>query len=397
MKNKIAVLILTVIFAFVGAFPISSAALQSALEVVSYRQDTPFEVNAKACILMDCATGTVLTGMNENEKLYPASVTKIMSLILICEAIENGLFSLQDEITCSASAAAKGGSQIWLESGEVMTVDDLLKAVVVYSANDACCLLGECVAGDEQSFCKLMNLKAEELGMENTNFENCTGLDDDTTEHKSTAYDIALMSRELLKHDLIKEYTTIWMDSLRNGETQLVNTNKLVRTYPGITGLKTGTTSKAGCCVSASAKRDSLELIAVVLGADNSKERFSTAQKLLDWGFANFEIYTPTADGLYPESIKVTHGVTNTAALTHTQTGAVLIQKGQSDKITAEIKIEEEISAPVQKGQSVGSVIFLSNGNEIAKSDIVINEEVEEMTMKNALLTLFFSLKAKEK
>ena len=228
---------------------------------------------------------------NENEQYYPASVTKIMTLILVFEAIENGKLTEDMEIICSESAAAKGGSQIWLEPGEVMTVNDLLKATVVYSANDACCLLGECVAGDEEAFVKLMNEKAKELGMKNTVFLNCTGLDDDITEHKTTAYDIALMSRHLLKYDKIREYTKIWMDTLRDGETQIVNTNKLMRNYSGATGLKTGTTTKAGCCISATAERDGMELIAVVLGSPDSKSRFSAATKLLDWGFSNYEIY----------------------------------------------------------------------------------------------------------
>lgn len=392
MKKKILSLSLALIFTFLFTAINVFAAQENSVATVT-RTEMPFTVNAKACILMDFETGTVLTGMNENEKLYPASVTKIMSLILICEAIENKTLSLTDEIICSESAADKGGSQIWLEKGESMTVDELLKAVVVYSANDACCLLGECVAGDETAFCKLMNMKAEELGMKNTHFDNCTGLDDDTTEHKSTAYDIALMSRELLKHDLIRNYTTIWMDSLRNGETQLVNTNKLVRTYSGITGLKTGTTSKAGCCVSASAKRDGLELIAVVLGADNSKERFSSAKQLLDWGFSNYETYSPSPDGLYNGYVKVTHGVQNEVGVINTTVGNVLIKKGTADKITAEVQQEVEISAPVIKGQSVGTVVFRYENEELAKSTLITTGEVEEMTFENALFALFLSLK----
>lgn len=351
------------------------------------------EVNAKSCVLMDANTGTLLMGNNEHEKLYPASVTKIMTLLLVCEAINAGKLTLDMEITCSETAAQKGGSQIWLEPGEVFTVHDLLKATVVYSANDACCLLGETISGDETAFCELMNKRAKELGMNNTHFSNCTGLDDDIDDHKTTAYDIALMSRELLKHDLIRSYTNIWMDSLRNGSTQLVNTNKLIRTYPGATGLKTGTTSKAGCCVSASAERDGLELIAVILGADNSKDRFSGATKLLDWGFANYEIIRLDPTGLYPENCKVTHGVKQETTVTHSDTIEVLINKGAADKITSEVTLVEETEAPVSCGQKLGTVTFRVNSDIIGTCELTAGENIERMTLLNAIYTLFSSLK----
>ncbi len=366
---------------------------ESVVEADTEVSGTAVSVNARAYVLMDRNTGTVLMASNEHEKLYPASVTKIMTLILVCEAIENGKLSLESEITCSESAANKGGSQIWLEAGEVMTVDELLRAVVVYSANDACCLLGESVAGSESAFCAMMNDKAKELGMNNTYFDNCTGLDDDTTEHKSTAYDIALMSARLLEYELIRNYTSIWMDTLRDGTTQLVNTNKLMRTYPGATGLKTGTTSKAGCCVSASAERDGLELIAVVMGADNSKERFAGAAALLDWGFANYEIYTPQPDGAYETEIKVIHGTKQITTVTHTDVSEILIPKGSAGGITTEVQCQQEITAPVTEGQCVGSVTFYSDGKEIGRCELLTTEGVEEMTMKNALTALFLSLK----
>ena len=238
----------------------------------------PVDVKAKSAVLMDQSTGTVLMRMNENEKLYPASVTKIMSMLLVAEAIDSNTIRLTDAVTTSTNASKKGGSQIWLKEGETMTVDELLKATAVYSANDACTALGEYIVGSDEAFVTMMNDRAQELGMKNTHFDNCTGLDDTSATHLTTAYDIALMSRELMKHQFIQQYTKIWMDSLRDGKTELVNTNKLIRFYEGATGLKTGTTSKAGCCISATATRNGTSLIAVVMGADNSKDRFEGAK-----------------------------------------------------------------------------------------------------------------------
>lgn len=383
-------IVFCVLFAF--CVPVL-AAEETAEEVPTVSADVSLGINAKAYALMDVNTGTLIAGNNENEQLYPASVTKIMSLLLVMEAIESGKMTLDMQVTCSASAAEKGGSQIWLEAGEVMTVNDLLKATVVYSANDACCLLGEVVAGSETAFCDLMNKKAEELGMTNTHFDNCTGLDDDTTTHKTTAHDIAVMSRELLKHTLIKDYTGIWMDTLRNGQTQLVNTNKIIRTYPGATGLKTGTTSKAGCCVSASAERDGLELIAVVLGADNSKERFSAAKVLLDYGFSNYEIYSPDSGGLYPESLRVAHGTSQNVRLEHKECGDFLINKGISGKIKTEIVVIENLEAPVEKGSAVGEIVYKYNNEILGKSEIVTAESSQRMTFANALITILKSVK----
>ncbi len=357
-------------------------------EILTANTGLQVNVNAKSCILMDCNTGTVLAAKNEHEQLYPASVTKIMTLLLVCEAIDCGKLTLDMEITCSESAANKGGSQIWLEPGEIMTVNELLKAACVYSANDACCLLGEVLAGDEKAFCVMMNEKAKALGMNNTNFDNCTGLDDDTDTHKTTAYDIALMSIELMKHDIIRNYSTIWMDTLRNGETQLVNTNKLIRTYPGATGLKTGTTSKAGCCVSATAERDGLHLVAVVLGADNSKDRFDGAKNLLDWGFANYEIYYPETQGSFEKQLKVTSGVKEQLGLDCSEAPAVLINKGTAENISVEAVLPEEIMAPVEKNQKIGEILIRNGTEIIGRCDIFASEDVEEMTFFNALKAL---------
>lgn len=392
MKKIIVGLIVFYVIASIYTLPVQAVENGDNL-ILTVNKNMQVSIEAKACILMDANTGTVLMAHNENEQYYPASVTKIMTLILVFEAIENGKLTEDMEIICSESAAAKGGSQIWLEPGEVMTVNDLLKATVVYSANDACCLLGECVAGDEAAFVKLMNEKAKELGMNNTVFLNCTGLDDDITDHKTTAYDIALMSRQLLKYDKIREYTKIWMDTLRDGETQIVNTNKLMRNYSGATGLKTGTTTKAGCCISATAERDGMELIAVVLGSPDSKSRFSAATKLLDWGFSNYEIYSPETTDKYPETININFGVKDELLLTDTGVSDILINKGNSTKITTEFNVPEEIEAPIIKGQIIGQLMFKANDSVVGVCDIIASESVQRINFFSAITLLYNSLK----
>lgn len=346
---------------------------------------------AKSVVLMEKSTGKVLYSENENEKLYPASVTKIMTILLVCEAIESGKIKLSDTVSCSANAASKGGSQIWLEPGETMTVEELLKATCVYSANDACTLLGECVSGSEPAFNELMNTRAAELGMTNTHFDNCTGLDDTTDTHLTTAYDVALMSRELLKYDFIKEYTTIWMDSLRNGETQLVNTNKLIRFYEGITGLKTGTTEKAGCCVSATAKRNNMELIAVVMGSENSNDRFNSAENLLDWGFANYEIYSPSIDGNSVGNIKVLFGKTDSVSVKIPSISPILINKGASDNINVDIDIVENVTAPVEENQIVGKIVVRNGDDVLSEYDVTVSEPVKKLTFFDAFYKILTS------
>ena len=388
MRKNILIFIVVVLMTGSMLIPAFAQEEFSSSELLSVSTELEVNVNAAACVLMDQNTGTLLAAKNEHQQLYPASVTKIMTLLLVCEAIEAGKLTLDMPITCSITAAEKGGSQIWLEQGEVMTVHELLKATVVYSANDACCLLAEIVAGSEQEFCVLMNQKASELGMNDTYFDNCTGLDDETTEHKTSAYDIALMSRELLKHDIIRNYTSIWMDTLRDGATQLVNTNKLIRNYPGATGLKTGTTSKAGCCISATAERDGLELIAVVLAADNSKDRFESAKNLLDWGFANYEIFTPDANGKYPEMLDVSFGVKDQVILSHIQASEVIVNKGQREKVEYETQLPDELSAPIEKGQCLGTVNFYHNGKILTSCEIIADESVEKMNFENALIFL---------
>lgn len=349
-------------------------------------------VNAKAYALMDLNTGTLLAANNENERLYPASVTKIMTLLLVCEAINEGKLSFDEVLSCSHTASAKGGSQIWLEPGEEMTVRDLLKAAFVYSANDACCLLGEAVAGSEEAFVNLMNARAEALGMSNTHFDNCTGLDDDTTTHLTTAYDIALMSRELMKIDYVTEYTTIWMDDLRGGKTQLVNTNRLVRFYSGATGLKTGTTSKAGCCVSATAERNGLGLVAVVLGAGNSNDRFNGARALLDYGFANYEIYKPEISAEEINDVLVHHGEAQSVSLAIPETRDLLLNKGASAELTQVTEMETEVDAPVEAGQKLGTVSFFVKSQKIAEYDLTAEHNVKKLGLFSAIRRIFASL-----
>lgn len=342
--------------------------------------ELPVEVKAKAAVLMDQTTGKVLMKMNEHEKLYPASVTKIMSMLLVMEALDSKKIRLTDIVTTSPVAASKGGSQIWLKEGETMSVDELLRATAVYSANDACTALGEYVAGSDEAFVVMMNERAQQLGMKNTHFENCTGLDDDSENHLTTAYDIALMSRELMKHELIKEYTTIWMDSLRNGQTELVNTNKLIRFYNGATGLKTGTTNKAGCCVSATATRDGTSLIAVVMGSDNSKDRFEGAKAMLNWGFANYTSHTPQIDKTLIADVNIAMGEERTIIPQIPPMTAVLIPKGREKDIVQKVEIAAEVAAPVEANQTLGTVTVSLDSEVIGKYNLVAPHYVDRLS-----------------
>ncbi len=330
--------------------------------------------NVKSAVLIDADSGKLLFSENSDERLPPASITKIMSLILVMEAIENGQFTYETVLTCSDTAAKLGGSQIWLEPGEQMTVNDLLKAVAIVSANDATVLLAEAVAGSEEGFVVLMNSKAKSLGMNNTNFMNATGLDAEN--HYSTAYDVALMSKELLKHKKITEYTTVWMDTLRNGQSQLVSTNKLVRFYKGCTGLKTGTTADAGYCLSASASRDGLNLVAVVMGADTSPDRFSACQKLLNFGFANYLNKEIKTDENLPETVPVKKGTKKSVMVQKSENYYALIKKNQKDKIKTEVNLPEYVTAPVKKGDKIGEIRILCDGEEIGVLPINASESV---------------------
>ena len=338
--------------------------------------DMKVEINAKSAVLMEASTGEILMSKNAHEKVYPASVTKIMSLLLVTEAIDQGKIALTDTVTASAEASKMGGSQIWLKQGEQMTVDDLLKATAIASANDACFALGEYVAGSDTAFVKMMNDRAKELGMNDTVFENCSGLDDTVQNHITSAYDVAVMSRELLKHERIRNYTTVWMDTLRGGETQLVNTNKLIRFYKGATGLKTGSTSKAGFCVSASAKRDGLHLIAVIMGAETSDLRNASASKLLDFGFANYAAYSQEQKDC--GNVYVLGGKKDFTG-TYLVPFEALVNKGNESKVTVEINIPEKISAPIKKGDRIGKATYKIGDEIIGESNVCCTENIDKI------------------
>ena len=338
------------------------------------------EYEAKSWILMDAATGTVLESGNEHEKLAPASVTKVMTLLLIMEAIDSGQLAWDDPVTASETAAAKGGSQVFLKAGEQMTVEDMVKSIAVSSANDCACAMAEHLCGSETAFVERMNEKAQELGMGDTNFVNCTGLDDgaDAAFHRTSAHDIALMSRELLtKHPDIKQYTTIWMDSIRGGTFGLSNTNKLVRFYPGCTGLKTGFTSGAGYCLSASAARDGMELIAVAMGAETSQKRNDACRGMLDYGFANFAHYTPEP----PEAaVPVKLGTAETVRAILQDPGPLLVKKGELGGITAQTELLPEVEAPVAAGTPLGELRIDSGGETLAVIPLIAEGAVEKLT-----------------
>ncbi|MBR7178149.1 MAG: D-alanyl-D-alanine carboxypeptidase [Oscillospiraceae bacterium] len=335
---------------------------------------------AKSWVLMDAATGTVLDSENEHEPLAPASVTKVMTLLLIMEAIDSGQIAWDDTVTASESAAAKGGSQVFLKVGETMSVEDMVKSIAVSSANDCACAMAEHLAGSEAAFVERMNEKAQALGMDNTNFVNCTGLDDDDAAkaHRTSAHDIAIMSRELLtKHPDIKRYTTIWMDSIRGGSFGLSNTNKLVRFYPGCTGLKTGFTSGAGYCLSASAERDGMELIAVCMGAETSQKRNDACRGLLDYGFANYAHVTP----VLPEgaAVAVKLGTAESVPAVLADEGPLLVAKGDLNKISIRTVLPEQIDAPVELGQQLGELTVEREGETVAVLPILAAEAVEKL------------------
>ena len=339
-------------------------------------EEINLNLECKSAVLMEATTGEVLYAQNADEALPPASVTKVMTLLLVMEAIEEGKLSLDSNVTTSAHAASMGGSQIFLKEGETMSVEDMLKSVVIASANDAACALAEAVSGSEAAFVKRMNERASELGMKNTSFENTNGLDDTAQNHVTSARDIAIMSRELIKHKKILEYSSTWMDTVRNGLFGLTNTNRLVRFYRGCTGLKTGSTSKAGFCVSATAERDGVSLICVIMGAETGDKRNSIAASLLDWGFANYGVYSYTPEALEPMHVK---GGTSSLVNVEAQGFKCVIEKGNMGKVTYKTELREAVSAPISKGDTVGQMIFYCDGNEIGKADIVASQGVPKI------------------
>lgn len=352
-----------------------------------------FDVPCRAAVLIDLSSGTVLYEKEPDAPMPIASITKVMTLLLAFEAIDAGKVSLQDTVPVSGHAYNMGGSQIWLEPGETFTLDEMIRAICVSSANDAAVAVAEFIGGSEPAFAERMNQKAAELGMANTTFKNACGLDEEG--HLSTARDVAIMSREiLLNHPQITDYTTIWMDTLRGGQTQLLNTNKLLKRYQGVTGLKTGTTSGAGVCISASASRDGLDLLAVVLGAASSAERFDAAAALLDYGFANFENVAAPAPENAPASLPVTGGAEETVELQYAAPQKLLVQKGEGGALTAELELPRTLAAPLAAGQQVGTVTVRSGGTVLGSWPVTAAGEVRSMTVRLGFERLLTALLA---
>jgi len=359
---------LFLVFAVLLCFPVMAKA-------------APAEVPAKSACLMDIQTGKVLYEQNADEPLAPASVTKVMTMLLVMEALDSGRIKLTDMVIASEAAAAKGGSQIYLKVGEQLCVEEMLKSVAVSSANDCACALAEHLAGSEAAFVDMMNKRAGELGMENTHFVNCTGLDDgeDAKKHRTTARDIAIMSRELMKnHPDIQKYTTIWMDTVRNGAFGLSNTNKLVRFYPGATGLKTGFTSGAGYCLSATAEKEGLGLIAVVMGSESSKDRFNTCRSLLDYGFASYALVNPAPEETLTVPVKL--GTESAVTAVPAEDTQLLVDKGQLSTVRIKTELEEEVTAPVSQGQRLGTMSIYCGEQVLQQIPLVAREAVPRLS-----------------
>ena len=350
------------------------------------------DLPAPSYVLMERSTGEVLLEHNAHERLRPASVTKVMTLLLIMEALDDGRIGWDDMVQTSAAAAAKGGSQIYLEENEQLPLEEMLKSIVVSSANDCACAMAEHIAGSEAAFVEMMNARAEQLGMTDTHFVNCTGLDDEpeAAEHLTTAYDIALMSRELLGHEGIKKYTTIWIDTLRDGKIGRSNTNKLVRFYDGTTGLKTGYTSAAGHCLSASAERNGMELIAVVLHCASSTDRFESAKALLNYGFSNYALVTPEPGEL--PAVPVTLGTSMEITPVLADETPILIDKALAAGVETRVCVDKSVTAPVEAGQTLGTLTITSGGQTIAERDLVAPEAVGALRWGDVYLQMLRAL-----
>ncbi|MBE6593642.1 MAG: D-alanyl-D-alanine carboxypeptidase [Ruminococcaceae bacterium] len=345
-------------------------------------QNAP-KLDCKSAILMEADTGTVLYESSADNALPPASVTKVMTLLLVMEAIEAGKINYSDKVRASANACSMGGSQIYLEENEEMSVEDLLKSVVIASANDAAVALAEYVSGTEEAFVARMNERASELGMKNTRFENTNGLDDSVEDHVTSARDIAIMSRELIKYPRIIEFSSIWMDTIRNGEFGLTNTNRLIRFYKGATGLKTGSTSKAGFCISATAERDGMTLICVIMGAPSRDVRNAAATSLLDWGFSNYGLYT--VEGGNISDIPVLKGVRESVGAQYSGFSQILEKNGKKN-VEKIVELPETLTAPIKKGDVVGKVLYKLDGKEVGRSDIIALQNVEEISFGKMFL-----------
>ena len=378
IKKLSLTLIIAIIFTAIPVFSV---------DVNAVTEET---ITAPSAVLMETSSGKILFEKNPHEQRPCASITKVMTMLLVCEAIDNGKLSLDDTITASAHAASMGGSDIWLEDGETMSADDMIKATVVASANDAAVALAEHLCGSEEVFVEKMNEKASQLGMKDTVFKNCNGLDEDG--HITSAYDVAVMSRELMKHEMIFDYTSIWLDNLRDGKTQIVNTNKLLKTYNGITGLKTGTTNDAGCCMSASAKRADMSLVEVVLGCNSGKERFSDAAALLDYGFANFSVTQLKAPEDLPKTIKVENGMQGNIGIGCDVNASIVLDKNSSSKIVSKIDLPESIEAPVVSGQKLGTVTYSLDGNAVKSFEITALQDAEKISFASVFSVLLNSI-----
>ena len=391
MKEKISFFILLVIILCSISLPSFSindytwTVVNPAIEVSSADSETSMQdgnflnLDSASAILIEQNSGQILYEHNIHEKLHPASVTKVMSLLLIMEALDSGKISLDTQIPCSTNAANMGGSQIWLDTTETLSVNDMLNAIAVVSANDCVTAMAEYLGGTEENFVQMMNDKAKELGMNDTTFKNCHGLDED--EHLTSAYDIALMSRELLvKHPAITNYSTIWTDTLRDGKSALSNTNKLVRNYAGCTGLKTGSTSLALFNLSASATRDGLSLIAVIMKAPTSALRFSNAIKLLDYGFTNYSYKSFANRGDFIRQISVTKGIDSIANVVYETSPSFLVKKGEESKITYELNLPDTVSAPISKGQQLGTITYYSDGAKLDTVNLISDSTINKIS-----------------
>lgn len=373
MKTRILALLLC------GALLASAFTLPAMAETITPATQADFDLPCQAAILVDLGTGTVLYEKNADEQRAIASITKVMTLLLAFQALEAGRVQLTDVVPVSEHAYGMGGSQIWLEPGEQLTLEEMLKAICISSANDAAVAVAEYIGGSEDAFVQQMNAEAARLGMTGTHFENACGLDE--TGHLSTARDVAVMSREmLLHHTEIADYCTIWTDTLRGGETQLVNTNKLLRSYQGITGLKTGTTGGAGVCISASAERDGLGLVAVILGAPSSKDRFDAARTLLDYGFANYQSLTAELPADAPKTLPVARGAEETVELSYTAPGSFLAAKGDDAQLEVQLALPESVEAPVAAGQQLGTVTVLRGGQTLAEYPVAAANDVAALS-----------------
>lgn len=378
IKKLSLALIIAIIFTAVPVFSV---------DVNAVTEET---ITAPSAVLMETSSGKILFEKNPHEQRPCASITKVMTMLLVCEAIDSGKLSLDDTITASAHAASMGGSDIWLEEGETMSANDMIKATVVASANDAAVALAEHLCGSEEVFVQKMNEKANQLGMKDTVFKNCNGLDEDG--HITSAYDVAVMSRELMKHEMIFDYTSIWLDNLRDGKTQIVNTNKLLKTYKGITGLKTGTTNDAGCCMAASATRGDMSLVAVVLGCNSGKERFSDAAALLDYGFANFSVTQLKAPDDLPKTIKVDNGMQKNIGIGCDINSSIVLDKNSGSKIVSKIDLPESIEAPVASGQKLGTVTYSLDGKAVKSFEITALRHAEQISFASVFSVLLNSI-----